>query len=226
MHVVRHASPPSGVRVATPDAGASPGGSTRPPITEEVLLAEADRLAMEAVRLGEEAKAAAAVAVRKTSMAKFAGEAASIAAEAVRIVSTAGVELAGRRLQEALAMEEALRRGDPIQQSPTGVTSVGRNGTQAMPSAVADYRSLGPMSAGSSVQQMLPDPNHPIPYDHTGPMRAVPDPGLIEPFKSTFDPQMFRAQLKPEILGMPRPVAIALFVALFVAFIILLWVVV
>ena len=52
-------------------------------------------------------------------------------------------------------------------------------------------------------------------------------PAMMVPdhLRSTFDPQSFRAQLKPEILGIPRPVAIALFAACFLALVIFAWVV-
>ena len=80
-----------------------------PLLTEDNLIAEADRLAIEAVRSSEEARAAQLRAERKTAAAKQAGDAAMIAAEAVRMIRTAGLPAAAKRLEEARAMEHALQ---------------------------------------------------------------------------------------------------------------------
>jgi serine/threonine-protein kinase len=227
---LREVATPSGVRVA--GMGVDPAPMSREaPLSEALLLSEADRLAALAVRVGEEAKAAAALAVRKTSLAKIAGDAAAIAADAVRVAATAGLQHGARRLEEALALEESLRRGDA---SPHSVSpaSMGRNGTHAMPGAASAASEIrGPhlpdfsRPSSSPSHPMLADANAPLGFNQGG-FRQMPDvSSTADQFKNTFDPQMFRAQLKPEIWGMPRPVAIALFLVTFVIFIIFLWVV-
>jgi serine/threonine-protein kinase len=79
--------------------------------TEEGLVAEADRLAIEAVRRNEEARAAQIRAERKAHAAKMAAEAARIAAEAVQMIRTAGVAAAAKRLEQAHAVEQGLTGG-------------------------------------------------------------------------------------------------------------------
>ncbi len=96
-------------------------GQGRGPFTEDRLFAEADRLALEAVRFGDEAKAAAARADRQAVIGKIAGDAAAIAVEAVRIASTAGISEAARRLEDAYALEATIRRllASPLDVSPS-----------------------------------------------------------------------------------------------------------
>jgi hypothetical protein len=191
-------------------AGDAPPSSARPippqGITEEYLLAEADRLAVEAVRLGEEARNAAALAVRKTSMAKVAGDAAAIAAEAVRLVGAGGLSAGAHRLQEALALEASLRSGDVAQLS--------------LPRPVLSTPPPPPhSSAPTNAQHLLPDAMHMTPFDSTGPLRAIPEhpPAMLSTGDmaraSTFDPRAFRSQLAPTMLGAPRAVALIVFVA-------------
>ncbi|MEJ7732706.1 MAG: serine/threonine-protein kinase [Polyangiaceae bacterium] len=190
------------------------------PVTEPALRAEADRLAQEAMRLGEEAKGAAAVAVRKTTLAKMAGDAATIAAEAVRLVAAAGLERGAQRMDEALALEAALRRGELGPMGPMAGMHPPPNGA-LHPGALIDPRRItGPAE--------MPPPSGRFDTNPSGMMRpSFEPPAMMVPdhLRSTFDPQSFRAQLKPEILGIPRPVAIALFAACFLALVIFAWVV-
>jgi eukaryotic-like serine/threonine-protein kinase len=79
--------------------------------TEEALVAEADRLAIEAVRRTEEARAAQLRAERKTAAAKLASEAAMIATEAVRMIRAEGLPAAVKRLEEARTLEQNLQTG-------------------------------------------------------------------------------------------------------------------
>jgi eukaryotic-like serine/threonine-protein kinase len=79
--------------------------------SEEGIVAESDRLAIEAVRRNEEARAAQLRAERKAAAAKLAGEAARIAAEAVQLVRSAGIAAAAKRLEEAHAVEQTMQSG-------------------------------------------------------------------------------------------------------------------
>src|SRR5262249_60693724 len=79
-------------------------------ITEEIVVAEADRLAIEAVRRGEDARAAALRAERKAAVAKLASEAAMIAADAGRLARAMGLPAAAKRLDEARKLEAAMER--------------------------------------------------------------------------------------------------------------------
>jgi serine/threonine-protein kinase len=79
--------------------------------TEEGVIAESDRLAIEAVRRTEEARAAQLRAERKTAAARQAAEAARIAADAVQLIRTAGIAAAARRLEEAHAIEQSMAAG-------------------------------------------------------------------------------------------------------------------
>jgi hypothetical protein len=80
-------------------------------LTEDGLIAEADRLAIEAVRRGEEARGAQLRAERKAASARIATDAAQIAAEAVRMVRTAGIAAAAKRLEDARVLEQSLQAG-------------------------------------------------------------------------------------------------------------------
>jgi serine/threonine-protein kinase len=79
--------------------------------TAEGIVAESDRLAIEAVRRGEEARAAQVRAERKAAAAKVAADAARIAAEAVQMIRTAGIAVAARKLEEAHALEQGNASG-------------------------------------------------------------------------------------------------------------------
>jgi hypothetical protein len=209
---------PSGLRVMD----VAPQIAVRPrPVTEMALRAEADRLAQEAMRLGEDAKTAAALAVRKTTMAKMAGDAATIAAEAVRLAPAAGLERAAQRMDDALGLEAALRRGElgPMAM-PMASMAPPPNGA-LHPGAVVDPRRVtGPVELAPQSGRFDTNPPGGVRPSFEPPAMLVPDH-----LRSTFDPQSFRAQLKPEILGIPRPVAIALFAACFLALVIFAWVV-
>jgi serine/threonine-protein kinase len=189
-------------------------------VTEPALRAEADRLAQEAMRLGEEAKTAAALAVRKTTLAKMAGDAAGIAAEAVRLVAAAGLERGAQRMDDALGLEAALRRGELGPMAPMAAMQPPQNGA-LHPGALIDPRRItGPAEMAPPSGRFDTNPPGMMRPSFEPPAMMVPDH-----LRSTFDPQSFRAQLKPEILGIPRPVAIALFAACFLALVIFAWVV-
>ena len=79
--------------------------------TEDGIVAESDRLAIEAVRRNEEARAAQLRAEREVAAAKLAAEAARIAVEAVQLVRSAGLAAAAKRLEEAHAVEQTMQSG-------------------------------------------------------------------------------------------------------------------
>ncbi|APR78351.1 serine/threonine protein kinase [Minicystis rosea] len=79
--------------------------------SEEGVVAEADRLAIEAVRRAEEARAAQLRAERKAAAARMAADAARIAAEAVQMIRTAGIAAAAKRLEDAHAIEQSMVAG-------------------------------------------------------------------------------------------------------------------
>lgn len=236
---------PSGVRAAPPPgfdgAGAvaaagsvvAPGSDAspvppvaRPPqaVTEQVLLGEADRLAMAAVRLGEEAKAAAALAVRKTTQAKIANDAAMIAAEAVRVAASSGIAAGARRLDEALALEASVLRGEgSVPPGPTPISGI-------HPSVVAgggSPRATGEVPVAPSGPPPMP-PEHALigAFDVTGVLPPQPE-GTISSLDvhrpSAFDPMSFRARLQPTVLGLPRNVVLGMGSVVLTLLVILLW---
>jgi eukaryotic-like serine/threonine-protein kinase len=199
-------------------------------ITEESLIAEADRLAIEAVRRSEEARSAALRAERRAAMAKMAAEAALIAADAVRLLSSSGLAAAAQRLEQARQVERTIPRsaqGDAA--TSTAVLHDSASASHASSPSVAPSANRPSFSppvyegaASSSSQrppsfpQLPPSPTAPIllpaPSSYTnanaGPSPSSSlqtDPGSRSP---GLDDAAFRARLKPGLLGMP-PLAIA-----------------
>ena len=190
-------------------------------LTEEALIAEADRLAIEAVRRSEEARAAAIRADRRAAIARMAAEAALIAADAVRILGTSGLAAAAQRLEQARNVERGIPRGQGEASASTAplpdLASASRSSTPAhgapapAPSRpsflppVYDGAAAGSTPRPSQAQLQLP-PTSPIllpgPVSYSN---LPPDPG---PRNLAFDDRAFRAKLKPGVLGMP-PLAIA-----------------
>jgi serine/threonine-protein kinase len=203
-------------------------------LTEEALIAEADRLAIEAVRRSEEARAAAMRADRRAAMAKMAAEAALIAADAVRILGTSGLAAAAQRLEQARNVERTIPRGQGEVGAATAplpdLASASRSSTPAhgapAPSRpsflppVYDGAAAGSTPRPSQAQLQLP-PASPIllpgPVSYSN---LPPDPGPRSP---AFDDRAFRAKLKPGVLGMP-PLAIAgLGIVAFCVVFLLIW---
>jgi serine/threonine-protein kinase len=167
-----------------------PGGAA---LDDDALIAEADRLAIEAVRCSEEARAAQLRAERKAAAARYASEAAMIAADAVRMLRTDGLAAARSRLDEARTLEQALQSGKiplheitmPLRMSNAELTppasmppaslppQSGYAPMQPAPQAQASGQPLAPVSHRASV---APPPAPPIapPIAH-GP----PNPGPI-----------------------------------------------
>jgi serine/threonine-protein kinase len=207
-------------------------------LTEEALIAEADRLAIEAVRRSEEARAASMRADRRAAMAKMAAEAALIAADAVRLLGTSGLAAAAQRLEQARTVERTIPRaqGDvgaataPLPESVVSAalrSSSPASGYPSQPTSrpsylppVYDGAALGATPRPSQASLPLPPPSPillpgPVSYSN-----LPPDPG---PHPLAFDDRAFRAKLKPGVLGMP-PLAIAgLGIVAFCVVFLLIW---
>jgi len=214
------------------DRNSMPG----PALTEESLIAEADRLAIEAVRRSEEARSAAQRAERRAAMAKLAADAALIAADAVRILSTAGLAAAAQRLEQARSVERSISRAqadpggstmpllDPSvvsRSSPpsSGIPTASSNRPSFQP-PVFEGAASGPPPRPSFAQLPRPPaapPAFPGPQSSSNLRFDPPPPG------SAFDDRAFRAKLKGGVLGMP-PLAIAgLGIVAFCVVFLLIW---
>lgn len=233
---VSSAAGPNGSSVSAaissaPGAPASGGSipSSVPPryrpdqVTEQLLLAEADRLALDAVRRNDESKQAAAEAVRRATVAKITGEAARLAAEAVRLATTAGLAQAAKQLERVHALESSLDRvgtGDEVASSTSGSAAAP---SHAPPSHVP--ASTAPPSAttqpspgqGLSVPSVRPEVE-------SRPSLSPPDPGLAlsGEFGQPTGLDAFRSKLRPTVFGMPTVLALGLAVSGIVALIVVL----
>ncbi len=195
-------------------------------ITEESLVAEADRLAIEAVRRSEEARSAALRAERRAAMAKVAAEAALIAADAVRLLSSSGLAAAAQRLEQARQVERTIPRGQGDANASTAVLHDSASASHAsLPQAPPANRPsfAPPVYEGAASSASQPPPSFPqLPPSPTAPIllpapssftsassgasaSLQTDPGSRSP---ALDDAAFRARLKPGLLGMP-PLAIA-----------------
>lgn len=225
----------------------------RGPVSEDRLFAEADRLALEAVRFGDEAKVAAARAERQAMIAKIAADAAAVAVEAVRMASTGGVADAMRRLEDAHALERTLRRlatapleGVPaLAATPPGGSSRVNANTAPLPAASSpgmgppremdpsgSYRppaSMGPGSPASAMTPPRPIPTATIPIPPHMRPELRPDSASMLPAPSS--PQTsgaleaFEARLRPTIFGLPSVHVAALAIGTFVLVLILMWII-
>ena len=141
------------------------GSAARAPLNEDRLYAEADRLALDAVRFNDEAKLAAARAERQAVLSKIAGDAAAIAVEAVRIASTAGIAEASRRLEDAYALEATIRRlaASPLDLPPQAARP-GRGTERMLPQSAPPPHPSQPSS------------HAPPPTSHSHPSQAQAQP--------------------------------------------------
>jgi serine/threonine-protein kinase len=157
--------------------------SDRPP-SEELVVAEADRLAIEAVRLADEARAAQARADKKAQQANLASEAAAIAAEAVRMLRAHGLGAASARLDDARRVEASIastqepqRGGARMSQTPPPYAS----GPMPRPSqAPPAYMQQQPPQ---QLQQPYPHPQSvtPPPTSYAGQQPTTPYPQQGQP---------------------------------------------
>jgi hypothetical protein len=154
-------------------------------ITKEVLRAEADRIVFAAARIGEEARLAAEVAEHKAQIAKLAERAAAIAAESVNLLATAGLGEAARRFEEARILDRQ------IQQEAGAMPSLNP------PPVSARAPSFGapPASTRAPFGPPVIPPQPPVPPGWSPPGRDLPDD--------------LAARLRPQLFGLPQPLAFA-----------------
>ncbi|MFT3770878.1 MAG: protein kinase [Minicystis sp.] len=203
--------------------------------SEEGLVAESDRLAIEAVRRAEEARAAQLRAERKAAAARLAADAARIAAEAVQMIRTAGIAAAAKRLEEAHAIEQNMIAG----RFPASQPGSGSSGAFSAPTpyaAVPEPPASDP-SAVRSAPSQFPEPPRAVTFSGgfpgidaaramaitggpvvpgsippPGPTSQVPPPPMSQPMaQSTYDTG--RVSVPPSQMGsgpvsMPVPPSI------------------
>lgn len=205
----------------------------RGPLTEDRLFAEADRLALEAVRLGDEAKVSAARAERQAVIAKISGDAAAIAVEAVRIASTLGIGEAARRMEDAYALEATIRRliAAPLDVLPSVAprpTSPSKAPPPSSPGLAPPPHELRPSYAPPPSGTPAATPSAWPPAAAPGPMSRRPDSHSMIPPPAT--PQgtggfeAFEERLRPTIFGLPSVHVAALAIGTFVLVLILMWI--
>lgn len=209
-------------------------------LTEESLVAEADRLAIEAVRRSEEARAAALRAERRAAIAKMAADAALIAADAVRLLGTSGLAAAAHRLEQARQVERTIPRaqGDASASAAPLHDSTGASASHSSPPSVAPASGTNqpsffpPVYEGAASGTSQRPPSFPqLPPSPTSPI-LLPSPGSVSSANlqtdhgsrsPALDDHDFRARLKPGLLGMP-PLAIAgLGIVAFCVVFLLIW---
>ncbi len=208
-------------------------------MSEDSLIAEADRLAIEAVRRTEEARAAHLRAERKAASAKLAEQAARIASEAVQMIRSAGLPAAVARLEEARSLEQHLQSGKipgPDMGHPPSA-DLGAHAHSSNPPSYPVGSTPGPLSVPPQSGSLdgggpRPPPNPPgYPVGSTLAPLSVPPvsyappaspPALRAPAPPPdpvpiLDPDQFRANLQPTIMGLPTTaVAVLALVALVV----------
>jgi hypothetical protein len=160
-------------------------------MTKEVLRAEADRIVFAAARIGEEARIAAESAERKLAVAKLAERASSIAVEAVNLLATAGLSEAARRFQDARALDQQVQTEVQAMPSlnPPPVSARARGFGAAGADAPASTRAPG----GYGIPPAIPS-QPPVPPGWTPPREAPDD---------------LASKLRPQLFGLPQPVAFA-----------------
>lgn len=187
---------------AAEPARESPRSTPEPLFTEQALRAQAERLAVEAARLVEQSRAALALAERTAARAKGMSEAAAKAAEAVQVAPSAGLVEAGRRLTEALALEQALP--GPIDAPPIGAPAP--QAQPAPPHAPVAHPEQERISAPSTGQTGSALPA-------VGPSSSAPPASAFALARTDDDSESadaFRSRLNPTLFGLPRTTAIAL----------------
>jgi serine/threonine-protein kinase len=176
------AEPPSEETQPREDRG--PVAARPSELTLSVLEAEVERLSREAKRLGEEAREAASAAARAEAVSRMATEAAVMANDALRLASTAGLASAGERLDQALALEEAARRGDLriVEVAPPAARAVRASMPEGAPPSVAPH----------AAPVVGPPPAPPPPSYAPPPAFATPPPSAAfpsAPAPPSFDPR-------------------------------------
>jgi serine/threonine-protein kinase len=191
-------------------------------LDEESIVAEADRLAIEAVRSAEEARVAELRAERKAAAAKMAAEASRIAADALRILHTEGVAAASRRIEEARGIEHVTQSGKiPVAELATALREAASSAVPPAPSSrpSAPVSAAAPVFAGAAAAA-APAISHPLPAAPPIAMTPAPFAQVTRPLQvaprpvaTAFDADDFRARLQPTIFGLPRSAATGIAVA-------------
>jgi serine/threonine-protein kinase len=172
-------------------------------VDREAILAEADRFAIEAVRCSEEARAAQTRAERKAVAARVAGDAATIAAEAVRILSSGNIAGAMARMDDARAAArgEAVRPAVEPSQAPAQPAN--------SPSVAPPAPSRAPPSLAPPPLSVAPVPAPAPPVfagaaSHGAPQPVPPQPVPMQPVAA---PPVAVARVAPEpIAAPPQPI--------------------
>ena len=121
------------------------------PANDQELRAEADRLMAEAARCNDEARAANERATQSARIAKAMADAAGIAADAVRRLTSEGPQAALKRFEAAQSLLEAIHRGELAPAEPSGPRRITVDPSRPLspsevppaPSSVSDFsRSL------------------------------------------------------------------------------------
>jgi serine/threonine-protein kinase len=156
------AEPPSEETRPREERAPAPARAAEP--TAELVRAEAERLAAEAARLVQAAREAASAAARAEAVSRMASEAAAIAAEAARSLPAVGLARAAQRLEQAIALEGAAKRGD-LRIVSVDVPPSAALAAQAQPAAPASQpqAALAPRTpappASQSAPQSAPPPS-------------------------------------------------------------------
>jgi hypothetical protein len=202
-----------------------PGHRPEPAVTEQMLRAHADRLATDAARLNEQARAAAAQAERAAALAAAMSEAASLALQAMQIADAAGFVEAGRRLTEALALEQSVSgSADAV---PSGMPVSHAPPSHPPPSHVPPSHTSPSYTPPSQPPPSQTAPSHQAPQGISpavAPAMAAPpaSASFAAPASAPLVPRAdddssaadaFRAHLNPRLFGLPRTAAIALIAA-------------
>lgn len=232
---------PADPRAPQPPQRGGEESRSRAPLSEERLFAEADRFALEAVRFGDEAKAASARAERTAMIAKISGDAAAIAVEAVRIASTSGIAEAARRLEDAYELERTIARlgATPLDLPPSIAASsssaphVQTSPLPVRPQPPSSSPGMGPPREMDQRPSFIPPPSAvppsagaPMPMSIGGTMRMgnsmIPPPSNPQTSGAL---EAFGNQLRPTIFGLPSLHVALLAIGTFVGVLILMWII-
>lgn len=209
------------IRQVTAAGGASQLPFPESGITREVLRAEADRIVFAAARIGEDARVAAEIAERKAAVVKLADRAASIAAEAVSLVSSAGLPEAARRFEEARALDRQIQQELALIATIEPPPPVSTRG-QAFAAPPASTRTPGGFPAPVIPAQ---PPVVPPPQAAAGPA-AWPGAGGASPRSPGVAPDFsddLAARLRPKLFGLPQPLGLAVVAGGILLLIVVFW---
>jgi serine/threonine-protein kinase len=198
----------------------------------EDFLAEADRLAVEALRHREDADLAARIAAHRARVARIAHDAAALAAEAARIAAQGGGSEAARMMEEARQLEETLHREiekpeselPPVAPEPkagfsapshAAAAAEAQRSSVAPPAPTAAAPAFAGAAAGLTTAHASIGGALPVPLDHErisapppppGPFPSVPPVAPRAPtFPSAPPPAMQGPAASAGVTGPPLP---------------------